>query len=319
MFRRFGFTVATLVLALAGGTGAVAAMPGSPAAAPAPAVPSAAAQQDSAGPAKQRVPAVLDVAHRGASAYAPENTLAAVDAANRLDATTVELDVQRTADGELVIMHDTTLERTTDAEDVFPGRDSYAVADLTLAEIRRLDAGSWFGSAFAGEPVPTLDEALRRLRRHRLNLLLELKSPELSPGIEAEIAADLRKSPYWSAPRPSWRWPRLVIQSFDWESMRRSQDLLPRVPHGLLGKVPAEEIGDYAGWADQINPNHTAIDADYVQLVHEAGMEVHTYTVNEPRDMRTAIGKGVDGLISDRPDVARQVIAEETADAAPAA
>ncbi|MUL42509.1 glycerophosphodiester phosphodiesterase [Streptomonospora sp. PA3] len=314
MFRLSGFAVAALALALAGG-GVAAAAPASPASAAPPATPQAGA----AGLPKQRVPAVLDIAHRGASAYAPENTLAAVDAAHRLDATTVELDVQRTADGELVLMHDTTLERTTDAEEVFPGRDSYAVADFTLAQLRRLDAGSWFGPEFAGEPVPTLDEALDRMRRHRLNFLLEVKSPELYPGIEDDIAAALRANPSWLAPRPSWRWPRLVIQSFDWESMRRSHDLLPRVPHGLLGKVPAAEIGDYAAWADQINPNHTAIDADYVERVHGAGMEVHTYTVNEPGDMRAAIAKGVDGLISDRPDVARQVIAEETAGAAPAA
>ncbi|GAB3454446.1 hydrolase [Streptomonospora sediminis] len=300
MFRRFGLAAAALTLAVVGTSGAAVAAPASPA------VPGAAPG------AGAQVPDVLDVAHRGASAYAPENTLAAIDAADRLDATTVELDVQRTKDGELVIIHDTDLQRTTDAEEVFPGRGSYAVADFTLAELQRLDAGSWFGAEFAGEGLPTLEQALQRLRRHRLNLLLEVKSPALYPGIEAEISAELREHRYWLRPGPARAWPRLVIQSFDWASMRRSHDLLPRVPHGLLGKVPAAELGDYARWADQVNPSHTDLDADYVEQVHDAGMQVHTYTVNEPADMRAAIGKGVDGLISDHPDTAREVIAEET-------
>ncbi|GAA4891853.1 glycerophosphodiester phosphodiesterase [Streptomonospora salina] len=304
MIRRFGFAAAALALAVAGSAGAAAAAPAST------------PRPDGAGGPGRHAPSVLDIAHRGASAYAPENTLAAIDAAHRLDATTVELDVQRSADGELVIVHDTDLERTTDAEKVFPGRASYAVADFTLAELRRLDAGSWFGAEFAGEPVPTLEEALKRLHRHRLNLLLEIKSPELYPGIEADIADTFGGRPAWFAPTPSWRPPRLVIQSFDWESVRRSRDLLPSVPHGLLGTVPEEEIGDYV-WADQINPAHTAFGADYVDAVHGAGMQVHTYTVNDPGDMRTAIAAGVDGLITDRPDVAREVIAEEAAGAAP--
>ncbi|MBX9390077.1 glycerophosphodiester phosphodiesterase [Streptomonospora nanhaiensis] len=309
MFRRFGLAVAAMALALVGSGGAAVAVVAQPTAPSAPARPST----GSADPGRDtRVPAVLDVAHRGASAYAPENTLAAIDTARDLRATTVEIDVQRTRDGELVVIHDTTLTRTTDAEEVFPGRGSYAVADFTLAELRRLDAGSWFGAEFAGERVPTFEEALARLARHRLNLLLEVKSPDLYPGIEADIADTLAEHSSWLKPRPAWKWPRLTIQSFDWESVARSHELLPDVPHGLLGLVPAEDVDDYA-WADQINPSHTVIDADYVELVHEAGLEVHTYTVNEPDDMRAAIDAGVDGIISDRPDVARRVIAEETA------
>ncbi|MDA0567620.1 glycerophosphodiester phosphodiesterase [Streptomonospora sp. S1-112] len=309
MIRRFGLAVAAMALALVGSGGAAVAV-----AQPAPSAPPARpATGPAADPARDtRVPAVLDVAHRGASAYAPENTLAAIDAAHELDATTVEIDVQRTRDGELVVIHDTTLTRTTDAEEVFPGRASYAVADFTLAELRRLDAGSWFSAEFAGERVPTFEEALDRLSRHRLNLLLEVKSPDLYPGIEADIADTLADHPSWLKPRPEWKWPRLVVQSFDWESVARSHDLLPDVPHGLLGLVPAEDVDDYT-WADQINPNHTVIDADYVERVHAAGLEVHTYTVNDPDDMRAAIAAGVDGIISDRPDVARRVIAEETA------
>jgi glycerophosphoryl diester phosphodiesterase len=259
---------------------------------------------------------VVDVAHRGGSGYAPENTLAAIDAAHARNASVVELDVQRTEDGELVIMHDTTLARTTDVEQVFPGRAPYDVADFTLAEIRRLDAGSWFDTAYAGEPVPTLQEALDRLDRREVGLLLEVKSPVLYPGIEADISQTMARNPDWTASGARGERPRFTVQSFDWESVERSHRLMPDVPHGLLGVVPEDRIADYAEWADQINPNHTRIDADYVRAVHDAGLEVYTYTVNEPDDMRAAIAKGVDGLISDFPDVARRVIAEETGAAA---
>lgn len=255
-------------------------------------------------------PDVTNVAHRGASAHAPENTIAAVRAGVRMRADMVEIDVQRTADGALILMHDTTLVRTTDAEEVFPGRDSYAVADFTLAQVRRLDAGSWFGAAFAGERVPTLAETLAVLRGGRVGLLLEVKEPARYPGIEAEIADELKRDRWWLRPAPSHLAHRLVVQSFDWQSMRRSQDLLPRIPHGLLGRVPEAEIATYATWADQINPSFTSVDATYVDAVQDAGLEVYVYTVNAAADMRAQLAKGVDGIITNYPDVLVDVLCE---------
>ncbi|HEX2131006.1 MAG TPA: glycerophosphodiester phosphodiesterase family protein [Actinophytocola sp.] len=261
-------------------------------------------------------PEVTDVAHRGASAYAPENTLAAVAAAADLGASVVEIDVQRTADGELVLLHDTDLVRTTDAEEVFPGRDSYDVVDFTAAEVDRLDAGSWFDPSFAGEPVPTLAEALDLMRDRRVGLLLEVKAPDRYPGIEREIAEELARDPWWLKPGPPGKAHRLVVQSFDWESMRRSQDLLPDIPHGLLGRVDEADIPAYAAWADQINPSYTTVDAAYVATVQEAGLEVFVYTVNDADDMRAQIEKGVDGIITNHPDVLLDVIAERAVPAA---
>src|SRR5690606_25959316 len=115
------------------------------------------------------------VAHRGASRHAPENTVAAAEAAAALGARWAETDVQRTADGELVLVHDETLERTTNAEEVFPDRAPWNVSDFTAAEIAQLDAGSWYGEEFAGEPVPTLTEFLAVLEENGQDLLLELK------------------------------------------------------------------------------------------------------------------------------------------------
>ena len=249
----------------------------------------------------------IAVAHRGASGYAPENTLAAVDEAHRLGAETVELDVQLTSDGRLVLIHDTRLDRTTDVAEVFPGRAPYNVADFTLAEIRRLDAGSSFGDEFAGEPVPLLGEALDRLEAHDMNLLLEVKEPELYPGIEHQIAVELARRPHWLVPNAPGEPHRIVVQSFDWESTRVSKGLLPSVPHALLGRVPEDEIGEY-GWAHMINPNHTTIDADYVSEVHDAGLEIMPYTVNDPAMMGRMLEMGTDGFITDFPDVGRQAV-----------
>ncbi|CAM3853162.1 hydrolase [Nocardiopsis rhodophaea] len=294
MLRRLGIVSVATMLALATGGGTAAALTD-----PDPSTRERAQRR------------VLDVAHRGASAYAPENTLAAIDVAADLGATAVEIDVQRSKDGHLVVIHDTTLSRTTDVEKRFPGRAPYNVRDFTLSEIKRLDAGSWFGSRYAGAEVPTLEEALDLLAYYRRNLLLEIKAPVLYPGIEDDIARTLRDNPYWLIPTGRKSANRLVIQSFDRDSAKRSKRLLNQVPHGILGRVDEGEIDRYRSWADMINPNHTTIDAAYVREVHAAGMHVVPYTLNERDEMRRAIRMGVDGIISDRPDVLADVIGGE--------
>jgi glycerophosphoryl diester phosphodiesterase len=247
------------------------------------------------------------VAHRGASAYAPENTLAAIDEAAERGAETVEIDVQLTADDELVIIHDTTLTRTTDVEERFPGRAPYTVADFTMDEIRELDAGSWFDPAFEGEPVPTLGEALDRLEEHDLNLLLELKEPARYPGLEDLVAEEITDRRQWLRHNPPWQPRRLVVQSFDWEVTERSKELMPSVPHALLGRVPEDRLDEFE-WAHLINPNHTTIDADYVELLHDSGFEIMPYTINDRARMDAVLEMGVDGFITDRPDVGRAAV-----------
>lgn len=242
---------------------------------------------------------VATVAHRGASAYTPENTLAAVRAAVALGASDVEVDVQRTADGALVVMHDTTLSRTTDVERHLPGRGPWRVGDLTYATVRRLDAGSWASPAHAGERVPLLTEVLDVLRGTGTGLLLEVKAPHLYPGIESDLATELDHH------RGS---ERLVVQSFDHGSMRRFKDLAPHLPVGLLGTPPRRRLRTLAAWADQVNPRHRAVRPGYVDAVHQAGMACQVWTVDGVADMTRALGMGVDGVISNRPDVLRAVL-----------
>lgn len=243
----------------------------------------------------------LNIAHRGASDDAPENTLAAIRRAVCHGADMIEVDVQRTRDGALVLLHDTTLVRTTNVREVFPGRGPWRVADFTRDELARLDAGSWKGSEFAGETVPTLTEALEVISPSGSGLLLELKAPELYPGVVSDVVAGLREHPDLVASARSKG--RLVVQSFGFAAMKELKTLAPEVPVGLLGHPARENLPALGSWADQVNPNHFAVDRAYVDEVHRLGMECLVWTVNHSYLMRRALRAGVDGVITNRPTV----------------
>ncbi|MER5844231.1 MULTISPECIES: glycerophosphodiester phosphodiesterase [Streptomyces] len=253
----------------------------------------------------------LVVAHRGASGYAPENTLPAADRAAELGVDWVENDVQRTRDGELVVLHDDSLARTTDVEEVFPGRSPWKVRDFTAAEIARLDAGSWFGPAFAGTRVPTLEQFLRRLERHDQNLLLEIKNPRLYPGIEGETLQALDNEGWLD--RAHLR-NRLVVQSFSADSVRTVHELEPAVRTGFIGKPPVKDLPVYADFADRINSPHAALSSGYVAVAqsfrgpHGKPLKVLAWTVDDAAAARRAAGLGVDGIVSNKPDVVREAV-----------
>ncbi|MEU0411691.1 glycerophosphodiester phosphodiesterase family protein [Streptomyces griseorubiginosus] len=247
------------------------------------------------------------IAHRGASARAPENTLAAVDKAAALGAVWVENDVQRTRDGALVVLHDDSLRRTTDVEEVFPGRAPWKVKDFTAAEIRRLDAGSWFGASYAGARVPTLEQYLHRVDLHRQKLLLELKNPELYPGIERQTLKLLSNEGWFDRRHRN----RLVVQSFSAAGLRKVHDLKPGVKTGYLGTPAVADLPAYADFTDQINPSYTSVSTAYVAAVHAftgphgRPLEVSTWTVNSAHAARRVARYGVDGIITNKPDVVR--------------
>jgi glycerophosphoryl diester phosphodiesterase len=248
------------------------------------------------------------IAHRGASAYAPENTLAAVDGAARRGVAWVENDVQRTKDGTLVVIHDDTLRRTTDVEKVFPGRAPWKVRDFTAADIARLDAGSWFGPAYAGARVPTLEQYMRRVEHNHQKLLLEIKNPELYPGIEREILKVLSDEGWLDRRHVDGR---LVVQSFSADSIRTVHALKPGVTTAFLGAPARARLPAYAAFTDRINPSYASVSRDYVAAVHALTgphgrpLDVFTWTVDDAPTAVRAAGYGVDGIITDRPDVVR--------------
>lgn len=257
----------------------------------------------------------LVIAHRGASAHAPENTLAAVEAAARLGIGWVENDVRRTSDGELVVLHDESLRRTTDAEQVFPGRSPWRVGDFTAAEIARLDAGSWFGAAWAGERVPTLAEYLRAVDANRQKLLLEIKGPESTPGIEEDILRVLGREGWLDRAHVEHG---LVVQSFGAAGLREVRRLRADLTTGFLGTPPVADLPAYAAFADQINPTYTSLTGDYVAAVHRLKgprgrpLRVNTWTVDDAASAARVAGLGVDGIITNRPDVVRAAVAGST-------
>lgn len=246
------------------------------------------------------------IAHRGSSGAAPENTLAAVALALDHRSDVVENDIQRTADGELVIMHDTTLTRTTDVEQVFPSRSPWFVRDFTLAEIKQLDAGSWFAPEFAGERVPTLEEWVNAVG-NKAGMLMEPKAPELYPGIETDLDKELRSLPAFTR---ALRDDRVVVQSFNHAWLRVYKDRAPDVPVGLLygSKPTTADIAAAATWAEQLNPALGAIDETTVDDVHAQGMEISVWTVNGGSDMRRATNWGVDGIITNYPQVLHDLL-----------
>ncbi|MFB7256291.1 glycerophosphodiester phosphodiesterase [Streptomyces nojiriensis] len=250
-------------------------------------------------------------AHRGASAYAPENTLDAIDLAMQMGFDWVENDVQRTKDGVLVVIHDDTLARTTDVEERFPDRAPWKVKDFTWAEISVLDAGSWFGGEYAGAAVPSLRQYLDRVQRNRQRLLLEIKKPELYPGIEEQTLKVLDEAGWLDARHVA---QRLVVQSFSADSVRIVHGLRPDLVTAFLGTPTVAELPRYAEFTDRINPWHTTISADWVSAVHGLrgahgkAMEVDTWIVDDAATARKVQAMGVDGIITNAPDVVQDAV-----------
>jgi glycerophosphoryl diester phosphodiesterase len=235
---------------------------------------------------------VDNVAHRGAAGYAPENTIAAFDKGVEMKADYIEIDVQRSMDGELVIIHDTTVDRTTDG--------TGSVKDLAFGQIRSLDAGSWKGEEFKGEKIPTFDEILDRYHG-KVGILIELKAPELYPGIEAQVAKKLKER---NLDKPQNE--KIIIQSFNFESMKITNSLLPKVPIGVLTSNRAhtteQALKEFATYADYFNPSYGIVSKELVNQVHLLGMKIQSWTVRSQEAADFLLEMNVDGIITDYPD-----------------
>jgi len=238
----------------------------------------------------------LNLAHRGASAYAPENTLAAFRLAAEMGADGLELDAKLSRDGAIVVMHDATVDQTTDGS----GR----VSDLTLAELKRLDAGSKFGPKFAGERIPTLEEVIDAVG-DRLIVNVELTN-YASPGdgLEFKVVDLIAKS---------GRADRLMVSSFSPLALRKVKRRAPRVACGLV-YAPRDPIYRRRAWfaflipgLEAHHPQYSMIDAAAVRRFHARGQKVNTWTVNDEADMRRMIDAGVDAIMTDKPDVLKRI------------
>jgi glycerophosphoryl diester phosphodiesterase len=235
----------------------------------------------------------LNIAHRGASALAPENTTAAFEKAVGLGADAIELDLHLSRDGELVVIHDDTLDRTTDG--LGP------VYERSLEELKRLDAGRWFGEGFAGERVPTLAEVLQRFAG-KVALALEVKAGSaFFPGIEERVVSTLRRHSAIG---------QTAVASFDHYALQRLKEIEPalRTVALLVGRPVS-----ISGLAGPVKAEGVALEASLVtktevEACRAAGLQLVVWVVNEPAQMRHFIELGVDGIITDRPDLLRMAL-----------
>lgn len=279
----------------------------------------------------------LIIAHRGSSKLAPENTMASFKEAFKHGATAIELDVHRTKDGHLVIMHDDTLDRTTTGR----GR----VGDFTLKELKELDAGSWFGPQFTGEKIPTLEEVLD-WAKGKVKVDIEVKNSRQYPGIEQDILRIVEEKELKDD---------VFITSFDKSVSENIEALAPEIKTGLLispdplvkslkigtvggmvaglaggliggagalisiglmiagggaGFLISKEIGEKISLkgslqekADVILPYWALIGTTFVNKAHGENKEVYSYTANSPKLVNKLVNKtGVDGIITDTPE-----------------
>ena len=226
------------------------------------------------------------IAHRGAAGLAPENTQAAIRAGIQHKADFIEVDIQRSADDVLIVIHDQTVDRTTDGHG--------AVVDLTWAEISQFEAGSYFGPEYAGETVPRLDAVLEMTKGTSSTWFIEIKEPHLYPGIEQQIAETIQNAQAQD---------QVTIISFDYESLRKFSELMPNVPLGFISKYPITlpKIAKHQSvdvlWLSVI------LDPTLVRRLHNQGYQVWVWTIDNWLIIRLLIWLGVDGITTNRPDL----------------
>lgn len=234
------------------------------------------------------------IAHRGAAGYAPENTFAAFDKAIELNADYIELDVQMSQDSELIVFHDASLKRITN--EIEP------LKQMDLSSLKKLDAGKWYHENYQNEQIPTLNEVLNRYQ-HKVGLLIELKDPENYPGIEKRLATLLKNKKL-----PGFKNDAIIVQSFNYQSIKRFSKLAPSIPTGLLMNFHPSELTDeklkyFSAFINYINPPAFWIDQKLVQKIHQAGMKVFCWTVNDKHLFSQIKKMNVDGIITDFPDI----------------
>lgn len=265
---------------------------------------------------------VLVIAHRGFRGIAPENTLQAAQKGYDIGADYWELDVAASSDGVLFVMHDDSFARTTDCEELFPDRKPWTVYDFSYADIRKLDAGSWYAAAdpfkqialgklapkdvqaYKGVKVPSLEEALDLTKRNGWKVNIEIKDATgraSDPWIVEKTAKMVQEMGMV---------PSVVVSSFNHAYLRRIKKAAPEIAVAALIDRPVAdpvsllaEIGAVA-----LNPNWKYLDELTVKKVRAAGYDVLTWTVNETWDMEKLISWGVNGIITDFPDKALKAI-----------
>ncbi|MFQ3854110.1 glycerophosphodiester phosphodiesterase [Staphylococcus parequorum] len=228
------------------------------------------------------------VAHRGIATYFPENTMIAFKAALISNIDILEIDIHRTLDNQLVVIHDDSIDRTSNG--------SGKIKDMTLAALQQFDYGITKDKQFEGETLPTLDEVIKLIQDYPQKLLIELKQPQNYPEIENELIDALNA---WNLPKN-----KVIIQSFNQKSMKKIFDMNEGYELGVLiskkkywYKLPP--FKSIAAYANYVNPNYALVTEKFLKSAHQYRLSVMPYTVNEHEQAKSLQKLGVDGLISD--------------------
>lgn len=233
---------------------------------------------------------IIKVAHRGVPSLIPENTIASYKYALSLNIDMLEIDIHRTKDGKLIIMHDPTTERTTLEKGI--------IKDLTYDELLKYDIGKWKGKEFIGERIPLLQEVLQLIKSTNTKLLIEIKHPDKYPGIEEELLNEILKKEIDIE--------RIIIQSFDKNSVKKVRELNKEIKlgvliskrHRLIRNDTLQKISEYAQY---LNPNYKLLTKRFVKNIHTHGLKILPYTVNNHHNFERMMELGVDGIITDYP------------------
>lgn len=238
----------------------------------------------------------LVLAHRGASAYAPENTLAAFRLAFGMGADGIELDVMLTRDRVPVVIHDDSVDRTTNGKG--------AIKQMALAEAQLLDAGSWFDQKFHAEKIPTLEQVLEEFgTRGIVNIELKSRFPQ-SDGLELAVAQVIERTHTAE---------RVLISSFNPLALYRITKIKPSLERGLLYS-PALPIYLRRTWLrplarpNALHPPSSLIDSKFVAWARRKGYRINTWTVDDPNEMKRLVALGVDAIMTNKPDLLREVV-----------
>lgn len=241
---------------------------------------------------------ILVIAHRGDSAAFPENTLPAFESAVKVGADLVELDYHHSADAVPVVLHDATLDRTTNSRDQY-GIQGALVSKRTWDELSGLDAGRWKGAQFAGARLPTLDESVRAIQSGSMTLI-ERKAGDAKTCVDYLRSQDLLSS--------------VVVQSFDWNYVTDCHELAPELTLAALGRdeitgkrldLVGKTGAKIAAW------NEASLSSESIGRIHNRGLKAWAYTVDKPERVQELIDLGIDGIITNKPAEVKRILAEQ--------
>ena len=229
-------------------------------------------------------------AHRGASGLAPENTMASIIKAMEMGAEFSEIDVQETADGKIILLHDGTMDRTTDIQG--------NIWEIPFGDLRGVDAGSWFSNDYRGESIPTLEDIMDTVKG-RMKLNIELKMNGHEKKLTERVVALVEENNFIE---------HCILTSFDFGAIKKVKNLNRGIKAGYIFSRMPEKEDVFSSDVDLLSVNKKLIDEDFVKKAHAHNKEVHVWTVNEPDEMRRLIELSVDSIITNYPNFLLEIL-----------